>query len=721
VGGGTVAHRVKPRGVKVADGSKISAWIDDALQASRRFLEIANRHTRLSPLLDEFVSEIQHLSGCEAVGVRILDETGNIPYQAYTGFTQEFYELESPLSIHGDPCMCINVIRGIPDAKRPFYTEAGSFYINGTSRFLAEVTEKEKGPARDACHRFGYESVALIPMRLGEHILGLIHLADSRENVIPKEIVELLEWTAKQLAIAFKRIKAEESLQESHRELEARVAERTRELAALNRQLRLEISARKQAEAELKEKDRGLAEAQRIANLGNWDWNIIDGTLSWSEEIYRIFGLQPHDFGATYPAFLAAIHPDDRQAVENAVNAALADPGVRYSIEHRVIRPDGSERNVHERGEVTFDSEERPIRMLGTVLDITERKQEELKLRSALAEIEKLKNQLAAESAYLQEEIKLAHNFENIIGQSDVLKYVLFKVEQVAATDATVLILGETGTGKELIARAIHSRSSRRERSMVKVNCGALPPNLIESELFGHEKGAFTGAWERLIGRFEIADGATLFLDEVGDLPLELQTKLLRVLQDGEFERLGSTKTLKTDVRIIAATNRDLEGDVQGGRFRRDLWFRLNVFPITVPPLRRRLDDLSLLVKWFVERYAKKYGKHIETVPSRIISSFQKYDWPGNVRELENVVERAVINTQGTTLQLAATIGTDPRGEQIPDEGQTLDQLERAYIRKICEQTGWRIEGPRGAARILGLKPSTLRSRMQKLGVRKPF
>ena len=271
---------------------------------------------------------------------------------------------------------------------------------------------------------------------------------------------------------------------------------------------------------------------------------------------------------------------------------------------------------------------------------------------ASLAEIHQLKDQLEAERAYLQDEIKLENNHETIIGQSDALKYVLYKVGQIAGSDTTVLILGETGTGKELVARAIHSLSLRKNRALVKVNCATLPANLIESELFGHEKGAFTGSQARHLGRFEIADGATLFLDEIGELPLELQAKLLRVLQDGEFERVGSSQTIKVDVRIIAATNRNLEEEVRNGRFREDLWYRLNIFPITMPPLRDRLDDIPLLVDFYVKKIAKRLGKTIEIIPEGVMDALQDYHWPGNIRELENVLERAVINSSGPKLRL---------------------------------------------------------------------
>jgi chemotaxis protein methyltransferase CheR len=336
---------------------------------------------------------------------------------------------------------------------------------------------------------------------------------------------------------------------------------------------------------------------------------------------------------------------------------------------------------------------------------------------SSLLEIKKLKEQLEAEREYLQEEIKLEYNHENIIGQSDGINYVLFKVEQIADSNTIVLILGETGTGKELVARAIHGLSLRKERALIKVNCATLTSNLIESELFGHEKGAFTGANSRHVGRFEVADGATLFLDEIGELPLELQSKLLRVIQDGEFERLGSSHTIKVDVRIIAATNRNLEEEVRRDRFRDDLWYRLDIFPITMPPLRDRLDDIPLLVDFFVKKISKRMGKSIEVIPSGVMSALQSYLWPGNIRELENVLERAVINSSGPKLRLVDDLNKPKK--DLWTSPKTLEAVERDHIVKILEQTQWKVSGRNGAAEVLGLNRSTLRARMRKLGIRK--
>ncbi len=349
--------------------------------------------------------------------------------------------------------------------------------------------------------------------------------------------------------------------------------------------------------------------------------------------------------------------------------------------------------------------------------DELERRVEErtVELRTALAGIQTLKDQLEAENIYFRREIKMKHQFEHILGRSDGLKYVLYRAEQVAPTNTTVLVLGETGTGKELIAAAIHNMSPRKDRPLITVNCAALPANLIESELFGREKGAFTGADTRQVGRFEVANRSTLCLDEIGELPLETQAKLLRAIQHNEFERLGSSQTIKVDARIVATTNRNLEEEVRNGRFRQDLYYRLNVFPITVPPLRQRKEDIPLLVQAFIERYARKMGKQITSIQKEAMKALQDYPWPGNVRELESVIERAVILCPGPVLQLAdkLEISSPPLSSGM----RTLEEIERNQILKILAETRWRIEGKDGAAAILGLHPSTLRARMHKLGI----
>ena len=349
---------------------------------------------------------------------------------------------------------------------------------------------------------------------------------------------------------------------------------------------------------------------------------------------------------------------------------------------------------------------------------IDEHQRGEESLRIANAEINQLKDRLQAENIYLQQEVDQQFNFGEIIGQSKTLSHVFSLVKQVAPMNATVLLVGETGTGKGVIARAIHSGSARKNRPMITVNCASLPANLIESELFGRERGAFTGADARQIGRFELADGGTIFLDEIGEMPLELQSKLLRVIQDGEFERLGSPRTIKVDVRIIAASNRNLEEEIRNGRFREDLFYRLNVFPVTMPPLRQRKEDIPLLVNHFVAKFNKKIGKKIETVSKETMNALQEYNWPGNVRELESVIERAVIVSQGTVLQVLDQFKAFRKSEGLPEHDvKALADVEHDHILQVLLKTGWRINGKNGAALILGLNPSTLRARMQKYGI----
>ena len=359
----------------------------------------------------------------------------------------------------------------------------------------------------------------------------------------------------------------------------------------------------------------------------------------------------------------------------------------------------------------------------GTVVvhtDVTELLQTKEALEASLREVTELKERLEAENLALREHVRHVRGFDEIVGTSPALSRVLAQVEQVAPTDAPVLLLGETGTGKDLVARALHDRSRRRERPLVTVNCAALPPTLVESELFGYERGAFTGALQRTLGRFEAAHGGTLFLDEIGELPGEVQAKLLRVLHTGEFERLGSAKTIKVDVRLVAATNRELEREVREGRFRDDLFYRLSVFPISLPPLRQRKEDVPLLVWHAIGRRQAALGRAIKRVPDRLMRAFVGYSWPGNVRELENVVERSLIMTSG------ATLATDPAflaaAPLVPAVGPkaTLAEAERAHIRSVLEETGWRISGKGNAADRLGLKRTTLQFRMKKLGITRP-
>lgn len=377
-------------------------------------------------------------------------------------------------------------------------------------------------------------------------------------------------------------------------------------------------------------------------------------------------------------------------------------------------RKDGSTFPVEVRlGRV--DLEEKSL-LLSLTRDVTERKKAENKLKKAFEEINELKDRLEEENIYLRREVETRYRHKEIIGESRAIKKVLMAVERVAKENTSVLITGETGTGKEMLARAIHNLSPRNVRSMIRVNCAALPGSLIESELFGREKGAFTGAASRQAGRFEAADKSTIFLDEIGDLPMELQAKLLRVLEDGTFERLGSSKTISVDVRVIAATNHNLAELVKKDVFRRDLFYRLNVFPIVVPPLRDRREDIPLLVWAFVEEFSQSMGKSIKNIPKKIMDELQDYHWPGNVRELKNVIERGMIMSGGSTLRIERQ---QPEVASIIKD-MSMKDVEREHIKQVLLSTGWRVSGKNGASRILGMKDSTLRSRMKKLGIERP-
>jgi transcriptional regulator with GAF, ATPase, and Fis domain len=346
-----------------------------------------------------------------------------------------------------------------------------------------------------------------------------------------------------------------------------------------------------------------------------------------------------------------------------------------------------------------------------------QRSRQDAALRASLAEIQRLNRRLADDNVCLKEEIKTFHDFDEIVGESAAMRAAVERLAQVAPLNCSVLLQGETGTGKELLSRSLHDRSKRRARALVRVNCAALPPALIESELFGHEKGAFAGAVGLRQGRFELADGSTIFLDEIGDLPLDVQGKLLRVLQEGEFERVGSSRPRRVDVRVIAATRHNLDAAVAEGRFRPDLFHRLGIFPISVPPVRERREDIPALVWFFIHRHQRQLGRRIARVPAHVMSALHDHDWPGNVRELNNVVERALIRSSGDTLQLDDTFAGRSRGQTAPVSG-TLDDMQRAHIENTLEQCRWRINGVGNAAERLGVHPNTLRFRMKKLGIK---
>jgi len=467
-----------------------------------------------------------------------------------------------------------------------------------------------------------------------------------------------------------------------------------------------DIEDRKRIEEKLRQSEEQLTAAQRLAHLGSWTWDLQSHLVTWSDELYRIFGFEPQEIDVAHEA-MEFIHPEDRDMIMSAVERSLKT-NEPYSFDYRVLRPDGEERLVHSRGYVVSDEHGVPIRVFGSTLDITKRKQAEEALERAFHEIQDLKDQLYRENLALREEIDTAFMFEEIVGASPALQAVLAHVAKVAPTDSTVLITGETGTGKELIARAIHKRSPRAAHAFVSVNCAAIPPSLIASELFGHEKGAFTGALQRRMGRFELADGGTLFLDEIGELPVEAQTALLRVLEERQFERVGGTQPLRVDVRVIAATNRDLQTAIEAGAFRRDLFYRLNVFPIELPPLRERQDDIPLLVQYFLDRYARKMGKKIRDINLRTLELLRAYPWPGNIRELQNVIERSVILCETETLTVnarwlaGASVPPAPAGQP---PAQRSPAQERQRIEAALAESRGRVAGPSGGPPSSGCRP----------------
>jgi formate hydrogenlyase transcriptional activator len=472
--------------------------------------------------------------------------------------------------------------------------------------------------------------------------------------------------------------------------------------------------ARKKAEKDLHKNNARLTLATDAAGVGLWDITINTKSVWVTEKTRELFYFSP-DEKLTYESFFRLIHPDDHEKVHKALEQAIRS-GDEFMIEYRIVLPDGNPQWIVSRGKRYFKSTGESDRLIGLSLDITERKQMEELLRRQLCEIERLKSQVEKDNIYLREEIELQSVHEEIVCRSPAMKKILAHVEQVAGMETTVLIEGETGVGKELLARAVHRLSARKDRLMVTVNCASLPPTLMESELFGREKGAYTGAMTRMSGRFEVADGATLFLDEIGELPQDVQGKLLRVLEEGRFERLGSTKTLQVNVRIIAATNRNLVQEVAKGNFRKDLYYRLKVFPVVIPPLRERPEDIPPLVWSFVRQYEKKMGKRIEHIPRKNMEELKHYSWPGNVRELRNIIEYAMIVTGGKTLEIQA-----PRTKSSENSASlTLEDVERKHIIDVLRKTGWRLTGQDGASEILGLKRTTLQSKMKKLGIRRP-
>src|SRR5262245_22811320 len=472
--------------------------------------------------------------------------------------------------------------------------------------------------------------------------------------------------------------------------------------------------------SDLREAQAYLAEAQRLSTTGSFGWNPESGEIVWSEETHRIFDLD-RDTKPTLEFVVSRVHPEDRESVQRLIDRA-AHEGKDCDLEHRLLMPDGAVKHLHIVAHAVHDEATGGTEYVGAVMDVTTANESRQTLEKAYAEIQELKDRLQKENIVLREEVDKTSMFEEIVGTSGPLKAVLSHVSKVAQTDSTVLITGETGTGKELIARAIHKRSPRASRAFVAVNCAAIPSSLIASELFGHEKGAFTGALQRRQGRFELADGGTIFLDEVGELPAETQIMLLRVLQEREFARVGGCGPIRVNVRVIAATNRDLQAAVANGTFRADLFYRLNVFPLDVPALRERRTDIPLLVEYFAHRYAKRAGKPIRDICRDAMVQLQSYDWPGNIRELQNVIERAVIVCDSETLSIDArwVSGRNPGARSAsPHPTGTLATHEMDAIEAALIESKGRVSGPFGAAGRLGVPASTLESKIKSLRIDK--
>lgn len=539
---------------------------------------------------------------------------------------------------------------------------------------------------RESFLRYGRKASLVFPFIVGGRLCGGIGFASSRPRRWPDNEVRGLGLIA---------------------DVYANVLERKRNLQILQSR---------------EEQMRLAAEA---ADIALWVWNIPLDTIWATDRARLMYGVSSND-ELNMQRFLDCLHDDDRERVKGVVETAFKEGG-DFREEYRVVHADSSEYWICATGKYQFDESGQPECMMGASLNITEtrRTQCELErandeLKAALEENCHLKEQIQQENIYLKTEIAGQKDAGQIISDSEAMQTVLSHVQQVAPTMASVLIIGETGTGKELLATAIHQASPRKDRAMIRVNCAAIPAALLESELFGREKGAYTGALSKQIGRFELADGSTLFLDEIGELPLDAQVKLLRVLQEKEIERLGNPKPIKIDVRLIAATNRNLSQEVAEGRFREDLYYRLNAFPIQVPPLRMRKQDIPKLVETFTNEFAKTMGKTIQGVSKASMQSLCHYDWPGNIRELRNVMERAVILANAPVLKVDIPTHPVTPATSAKNDSELLADVERAHILQILEACGWRVSGHNGAAQRLGLKPTTLESRMNKLGIRRP-
>jgi PAS domain S-box-containing protein len=481
-----------------------------------------------------------------------------------------------------------------------------------------------------------------------------------------------------------------------------------------------DIDARKQSEERLRRSEAELLEAQRLSHAGSWRHDLASGAFFVSPEVLRIRGVESAAPLSTIDLMYSGIHPHDRSRVRDTYEAAQMRKG-EFDAEYRIVLRDGTIKHLHTIGHPVLNEAGDIVEYVGTGMDVTEQRQAQAALQTAFEEIKHLKDRLQDENLALREEIDQAFMFEEIVGASAALKSVLSHVSKVAPTDSTVLISGETGTGKELIARAIHKHSRRTDRAFVSLNCAATPPSLIASELFGHEKGAFTGAVQQRRGRFELAHSGTIFLDEIGEIPMDTQIVLLRVLQERQIERVGGSRAIPVDVRVVAATNRDLAAAIADGSFRSDLFYRLNVFPIHMPPLRQRREDIPILVEYFVKRFADMMAKRIRRIEKRTLELCERYPWPGNIRELQNIVERSVILCGGDTFSIdEAWLSQAPLRPAVAGAlPSALQDQEKDLIEAALGKSRGKVAGPSGAAVKLGIPASTLESKIKQLGIEK--
>jgi formate hydrogenlyase transcriptional activator len=617
----------------------------------------------------------------------------------------------------------------------PGDSHVGMVFRSQQALLRRDLDRERQYPAEDLAYGDGVRSYVIVPLIARGASIGTLAVASTIPDQYDEADAGFLREAAGQIALAVENMKAFEAITALNARVAA-AAERARTLLEVNNAIISNLT-RDALFHKVCEALEPVISFDRVA-LALYDAGDDVFRLAAFEGPYRsayftvgqTFDPKDSHFGLAFTRQRPLLRRDLRTEAEFFSERRAAEEGIRSICTVPLVARGRSIGAMNLASRVTGQYSEADAEFLQEVANQIALAVENM---TVYEEIAALKARLENENVYLQEEIRREHNFVEMVGSSSALLAALRTVEQVAPTDSTVLVSGETGTGKELIARAIHSRSARKDRALVKVNCAAISAGLVESELFGHVKGAFTGAIERRVGRFELAHGGTIFLDEVGELPLETQVKLLRVLQEQEFEPVGSSKSVRVDVRVIAATSRDLAEAIAGGRFRSDLFYRLNVFPLRVPPLRQRAADVPQLVTFFLGRFSKKFGRRIDRVSEETMNRLVRYPWPGNIRELQNVIERAVVLCQGSVLELdqdllpatsvetaVSSAASAAAPDRAPSGLATLEEMERAHILAALEETGWLIEGPKGAAKVLALHPNTLRSRMERLAIKRP-